>query len=290
MIFDKDNVVERVSRESSNVRLDSGEVKYVTVKPIYKEKWHGNHTKNKMQGCHDTIRAQYSAELGRFNIDFEEGEQALLEGKLGLEEGGLTPSFYNKFWQDLFVKIEDKANLFDMRRPIEVLKMKILKGHDWVANSLDGLNKGEFPGSRYVIYDQEQENKAKAVEGSKKARAYAALNEMTPERMSKVLYLLGEAPSKNISSEALYGRLVDQLEDNPVDFYKHASKADSRIENESLIYRLLKTGILVKKGTAYYYNNDQLGFDFDAAADYLENPANQELKITLIKYLEKKEI
>ena len=58
------------------------------------------------------------------------------------------------------------------------------------------------------------------------------------------------------------------------------------IKIKSLMFDLEKIGILRRKGTAYLYNDQQVGFDYEDTVKYLLNPVNQELLIKLKDSLE----
>ena len=82
-----------------------------------------------------------------------------------LEKTGfdLSPIFINEkshpFWDSKTaqVKLEHKTNVFNTDRPIDEIKVKILKASDLVANSMKEYEEGKFPNALFVIFDEKEE-------------------------------------------------------------------------------------------------------------------------------------
>ena len=58
-------------------------------------------------------------------------------------------------------------------------------------------------------------------------------------------------------------------------------KPHEEIKVKALIFDLEAKGILRTKGTAYLYNDQQVGFDYADTVSYLMSPKNQELLVKL---------
>jgi len=76
------------------------------------------------------------------------------------------------------------------------------------------------------------------------------------------------------------------VEDDPTGFTRTASMPIEEIKTRALIFDLERKGIFRKKGTAYLYNDQQVGLDYQDTVQYLLNPKNQELLVKLTTDLE----
>ena len=84
----------------------------------------------------------------------------------------------------------------------------------------------------------------------------------------------------------MYAKLYEIVEGETQEFIRVASMKPAEIKVRSMVFDLEKTGILRRKGTAYLYNDQQVGFDYDNTVEHLLDPKQQELLIKLKTDLE----
>tara|TARA_R100000152_G_C6774209_1_gene201880 strand:- start:759 stop:1640 length:882 start_codon:yes stop_codon:yes gene_type:complete len=256
----------------------------IFLKPIMTEKWHGLHKvgRTKFQDTQDVIQVLFDRKKGALATGLDDDTEARLSSSLGVN---LANNSTNEFWHDFKIKLKDQTMIFDTSKPMEELQVFVLKASKFIANSQKELEQGLWPSAKYVIYDEQTEIEKQAAEVQTKAKAIDIFNNLSPEKKLDILKLYGKAV-ENSSNDFVYTKLYEIVEDNPIDFITQATKSPEEIKVKALIFDLEKLGILRRKGTAYLYNDQQVGFDYDDTVSYLLSPGNQELLVKLKDTLE----
>ena len=256
----------------------------IFLKPIMTEKWHGLHKvgRTKFQDTQDVIQVLYDRKQGALATGLDSDTEARLSSSMGVN---LVATSANEYWHDFKIKLLDQTMIFDTSVPLQELQIHVLKASKFVANSQKELDKGLWPSAKYVIYDEKTELEKQAAEVEVKTKAIDIFNNLSPEKKSDMLKIYGKAV-QNSSNEFVYTKLYEIIEDNPSDFIRQAKMKPEEIKVKALVFDLEKTGILRRKGTAYLYNDQQVGFDYDDTVGYLLSPANQELLVKLKSSLE----
>ena len=256
----------------------------IFLKPIMTEKWHGLHKvgRTKFQDTHDVIQVLFDSKKGALATGLDSDTEQRLSSSLGINLSGTTN---NEFWHDFKIKLKDQTMIFNSKIPMQELQIHVLKASKFVANSQKELEAGKWPQAKYVIYDEQQEVEKQAAEVQVKAKAVDIFNNLSPEKKLDMLKLYGQA-TENGTEDFVYTKLYGIIEENPADFIKQATMKPEEIKIKSLMFDLEKIGILRRKGTAYLYNDQQVGFDYEDTVKYLLNPVNQELLIKLKDSLE----
>jgi hypothetical protein len=256
----------------------------IFLKPIMTEKWHGLHKvgRTKFQDTQDVIQVLYDRKQGALATGLDSDTETRLSSSLGVS---LANNSANEFWHDFKIKLLDQTMIFNTNNPIEELQVYVLKASKFIANSQKELDAGQWPNAKYVIYDEKTELEKQAAEVEIKAKAIDTFNKLSSEKKLDMLKLYGKAV-ENSSNDFVYTKLYEIVENDPADFMRQANKSPEEIKVKSLIFDLEKLGILRRKGTAYLYNDQQVGFDYEDTVSYLLNPGNQELLVKLKDSLE----
>ena len=256
----------------------------VYVKPIVRERWHGLHNigRSKFEGTADVIQVLHDSKTGKLATGLDTDDEARLASSLGQD---LTNIPNNEFWHTFKVKLEDKTMIFDMNVPMHELQLKVLKASKFCANSQKELDRGDWPYAKYVIYDETVEVEKQAAAVQVKAQAVAVFSDLSPQRKIDILKIFGRSVDNN-SDNFVYAKLYEIVENDTKEFIRVASMKPAEIKVRSMVFDLEKTGILRRKGTAYLYNDQQIGFDYDNTVEHLLDPKQQELLIKLKTDLE----
>ena len=256
----------------------------IFLKPIMTEKWHGLHKvgRTKFQDTQDVIQVLYDRKQGALATGLDSDTETRLSSSLGVS---LANNSANEFWHDFKIKLKDQTMIFNTDNPIEELQVYVMKASKFIANSQKELDAGQWPNAKYVIYDEKTELEKQAAEVEIKAKAIDIFNNLSPEKKLDMLKLYGKA-LENSSNDFVYTKLYELVENDPADFMRQATKSPEEIKVKALIFDLEKIGILRRKGTAYLYNDQQVGFDYEDTVSYLLNPGNQELLVKLKDSLE----
>ena len=254
----------------------------VYVKPIVRERWHGLHNigRSKFEGTADVIQVLYDSKTGKLATGLDSDDESRLGSSLGQDLDGNSD-----FWNTFKVKLEDKTMIFDVTIPLHELQLKVLKASKFCANSQKELDRGDWPYAKYVIYDESLEVEKQAAAVQVKAQAIAIFSELSPQRKIDILKIFGRSVENN-SDNFVYAKLYEIVEGETQEFIRVASMKPAEIKVRSMVFDLEKTGILRRKGTAYLYNDQQVGFDYDNTVEHLLDPKQQELLIKLKTDLE----
>lgn len=200
------------------------------------------------------------------------------------EELGLDLKSNSKYWDTFAVFLGERDIVLDTSIPEDELKYIFLKGHKRVAF---GLNDRKAS-TDYVLLQHEEEAKEANVKARLIRRAISEFDKLSLNEMRKALRLFGYN-SASTNSEVVENTLFTLVEENPSKFLSIWVDNKSK-DTQFLIEEACGKGVLRKTGTVYKYGSDIVGHTLEQAIDYLENPANQDLKGVLLSQIEGKEI
>lgn len=242
----------------------------IVVKSLNKDNWAGMHRYHK---CHDTVVAKETR--GGYLTGLSPAEEKELEKKLGLAEGDLAR--HSTYWKEYAVTLTDRDLVLDLDNPRDVLDLALLKVNPRVCNSITERHK--WPKAEYEIYDAEEDAKNENAKISDEARAIADFVQLTPNERRNYLKLLGKAPGA--MSDTVVTNVLFKIAKN--EFTKFNEITDSpNYKTRVLLYDLISEGIVKIRGGYYIYDEVQLGQGERTACEFLDDPHNQELKITLM--------
>lgn len=258
----------------------------VEVRPIEKERWHNKKGKEAFKRP-VTIEALVSVQTGQFATGLSEDERAELEAKTGYN---LSPDYTvgkpHEFWNSpsAQVKLEYKTNVFNTSRPLDEIKVKLMKASDLVANSQKEYEEGKFPGAIFVIFDEQEEIELKASKAAVKRKVIIESSKLTKSRKADIVQILSGIPVRNQSEEYIDLKLDEEIEAKGPDRVLTLIQRDKeRTALHSLVLEAIHKNVLRKDGSAVYYMDDQIGFDTEAAIDYFADKKNQALKAQILE-------
>lgn len=224
-------------------------------------------------------------------------EMAFLENYLGMEKG--TLSVYKKqdnFWSDANpqginkVKLRKQDNYLDLSIPEDYIRYKILLANkDFIAASPKILEDRPKATYQYVIIEKsEQISSAKRnMDITRECYMEFGKIENDIETLMTVVELLdGRTVSPNTSKEFLHTKIDTFIQSNPKAFLKIVK--DEMLPTKVLIRRSINAGNIIKRGDYLYLKSDGKPLCGDnedpvlsVAVKYLNNPKNQEIKLSL---------
>ena len=224
-------------------------------------------------------------------------EMAFLENYLGMEKG--TLSVYKKqdnFWSDANpqginkVKLRKQDNYLDLSVPEDYIRYKILLANkDFIAASPKILEDRPKATYQYVIIEKsEQISSAKRnMDITRECYMEFGKIENDIETLMSVVELLdGRTVSSNTSKEFLHTKIDTFIQSNPKAFLKVVK--DEMLPTKVLIRRSINAGNIIKRGDYLYLKSDGRPLCGDnedpvlsVAVKYLNNPKNQEIKLSL---------
>lgn len=258
----------------------------VEVKPIEKERWHGIKGKDIFTRP-ITIEALISLQTGQFSTGLTPEDRKRLEEKTGFN---LSPEYIpgkpHEFWNSpaAQVKLEYKTNIFDTNKPLDEIKVKILKASDLVANSQKEYEEGKYPSAIYVIYDEIEENEFKASKAAIKRKVVLESSKLTTTRKAEIIQIVLGISVRNQSESFIDLKLDECIEQEGAERILQLIQRDkARTSLHALVLEAIHKNVLRKDGSAVYYMDDQVGFDVESTIDYFSDTKNQTLKAQILE-------
>lgn len=260
----------------------------VKVKPIDREKWHGKSGKENFDQP-ITVEALYDPEVGGYATGLTEDEKKEYEEKTGYD---LSNKFHSEkpheFWSSATsrVKLPNHTVVFDIEKPLEFIKVQMLKASVLVANSVSEIS--QFPDATHVIYDEEEDTKNKASKIQEKNKARKLSFKLSKDEKNNIVQILAEKSVRNRSEDFVDVEIDKLVEDKTTEFLRLAQMDKNEVYTRAAILEALHRNILTKEGSSIYYMGDKLGFDLEDTMKYFLSPQNQKIKGAILEKLNSK--
>jgi len=241
----------------------------IIVKSLNKPNWAGM---SRYKKCHDHVVAVENRK--GYIIGLSKKEQRELESALGYEEGELAP--HSEFWKEYAVTLTDRDLYLDLELAQDRLDYSLIKASPRIANSQNEL--ANWPKAEYVVHDQEQDAEIENAKIDVEVSALATFAELSSAERRNYLKLLGKAVG-SMSDSVVTNQLFKIAKNDPTNFNRITNLPD--FKTRILLYDLIGAKIVTVKSGHYYFDDVILGHGEEAAARYLDDPQNQELKMAL---------
>lgn len=233
----------------------------------------------KYKNCYDYIGTYWTRSGNRYTGLTEEDARRL-EKEMGYEEGHLAPT--SPFWKTYSIKIGAKDVYLHTEKPEDELAYLFLKNHKRVALGLSNIK----PQNDYVLVNSEAEAEAKNKINRVKREAITEFNKMSLEEMRKCLRIYGNR-ADNISNELVENKLFELIEKDPNKFFLIWVNNKNK-ETQYILDTAISKNIIRKSKNIYYYGTDVIGRSNDDAISFLNNKANQEIKLAILNEIDAK--
>lgn len=260
----------------------------IEVRPLDVKRWHGKTIKeyNPSPVVLECFVDRYSR---KYKTGLNDEDRKRLENLTGLNlNDNFDPENPHPFYGTDNGRVRlyyNRPNRFDMRKPIDEIKIKLLMNHPLVANSMSEWEEGHDSRARFVIFDSQDEVKKKAEKMDKRMKIYNQWAKMELAEKRQVVQILGNADVSNQSVEFVDSRMSDIIETKGYDVVLDIlgkSKTDKYLQ--SVIISAVDKNVIQKRGDLYYYMDEPMGGIYDAVA-YLKDPKNNAIKGQIIDKL-----
>lgn len=258
----------------------------VEVKPIERERWHNKTGKESFQRP-ITIEALVSTLTGKYSTGLTEEDRERLEKGGGYDlSDAYTPGKAHPFWNNPvgFVKLGNSTNIFDTKKPLDEIKVKLMKASPLVANSQKEYEDGIVPEALFVIFDETEDVEIRASKAAIKRKVIIEATKLSKTRKAEIVQILLGISVRSQTEDFVDLKLDDAIEEfGPEKVLRLIQRDKTRTSIHSLVLEGLYKNALRKEGTAIYYMDDQLGFDTESTIDYFADSKNQALKAQLLE-------
>jgi len=231
----------------------------------------------------EELVAQPLRGTGLINTGLDEETQRKLEKALSYKEGTLSRTnkeFWGKFrfgvGKDGLV-LKPKTNAYDE------LIYRVCLAHQEIADSESKID--EKPFSRYVLSSEEDEIKAINEEFNSKLEAYELFRKMSQDQKVNFLISYGKNPGKSASIDFINAQLGKIIDSDPNIFISILK--NPFYEKTVFVKKCVNAGVLKESGGKYMrHGGEIIGYSLDQTIEFLSNPENNEVYISLKAQLE----
>lgn len=212
-----------------------------------------------------------------------------LPGKSEKLPQGTLSRFNMDFWGKFKIVIPKGGKVLNLSDPHDELEYKVLLAHDEVANSEEDRLYNGF--ARYVLHSEEDTAIDINKKISLKKRAYTKYSSMSVDEMKDFLRVWNHThpvrsgttdSTKNWIIEAAVGTIIEEETQEFLDVL-----SDEGYKTRVFLKKCIENDIVKQSNTKYSLpGGDTLGFSLEQTIDYLRNPDNQELVLSLKSKLE----
>lgn len=261
----------------------------IEVRPIEKKSWHGKKGREsftrekKIQALVDSRTNEYATGLSPEDIENlkKKGVQYDLSAHF-------NPNEPHPFWDSstATVVLENNTMFFDTSRPLDFIKVKLMKASKYVANSLKEYEEGLWPDATHVIFDENEEIERLASQFAIKKKVILESAKLSKERKISLIMILSGKDLRGKSDDFVEVELERIIEEKPTELYQYMTQDASEVELRALVLQALNLTVLRRKGHKIMYFDSVIGDSIESVMDYLRNPDNQDLKFRIIEMVQ----
>lgn len=261
---------------------------YVEVRPIPDKKWHNKKGKDSfampkvVEALYDSVTGKYATGLTAEDL---KTYQALMPGvRL---DNDFDPNEPHPFWSTkaASVKLENMTMIFDTTKPMEYIKVKLMKANKLVANSQRELEEGKWPDATHVIFDEEEEVSSRASKIALRDECTLIKMKMTDDDKANMVQILSNKSIKGRSTDFINTEISAVIEENPEEFLRVARMGKEETYVRAAVLEAIHKNVLSKEGGSIYYMGEMIGVDYDDAVRWFKDPKNNRLKILIMEKL-----
>jgi hypothetical protein len=255
----------------------------VILRPLNRNGWAGV---IKYKDCFEKI-GPYLTRSGNLYTGLEDivvnGKVTINPDRERLEKStGLDLSPNSEYWITFRVRTAGKDIFLDTSDAFDEIRYLFLKNHKNVMSSIMDRK----PTANFVLINQEDEAKEANNFNRLKRRAIKEFDKLTSEEIGQALRILGHN-ADNISKEIAEQKLYDLVEADPEKFLDKWVNNNTK-DTEYLIKTAVSKNILRKSKNIYKYGTDIIGHTLEDTINYLDDTANQDLRVAIMKEVEVK--
>lgn len=256
----------------------------VEIKPIEKKRWHGL-PKDRSISQPLTFTAAIDPAKMQYKIALTAKELEDLAAKTGYDLSlTVKPNQAHPFWDSPMMKVKlsrDSTTVMEIKNDVDILKLAIIKGSGLVAPSIGDVD--QYHRAEFYIYSEEDEVYRNEAKATITMNAIAKLDKLTEAQKKSLLRLLSNKRVGDRSGNFINTMLFELISKDASSFLEYASMTPLRLKSLVIIEEATYDGHLQKEGTSYYYASERIGFDRKEAAEFLEQPKNQPMRLRLME-------
>lgn len=257
----------------------------VELRPIEHKKWHNKKGQEsftrpkKIQALVDGNTMKYATGLSPEDIEKLVKEGVKYDLSDNYDDKGPHP-----FWDSTLaiIKLENHTMFFDLQKPLDFIKVKVMKASKYIANSVQEYEEGIWPDATHVIYDEAMQADLIASKVEIKNQAILEASKLSPDRKIELILVLEGKNLKNQSPNFITVELDKTITKDPETFLRHLKLDKKQVSAHAIVLEALQKSILRKEGQRIYHMDTPLGMDEIEVAEYLSKNENQDVKLMIL--------
>ena len=246
----------------------------VILRPTNRHTW-SNVVKYK--NCYDYL-TPYFTRSGNIYTGLTAEDSSRLGTILGLN---LLQS--SDYWKNFFVRVGSDDIFLETEDPFDEIKYLFLKNHKRVKSSIFEHKAT----AEYLLINKDEEAKRENLFNKSKVDGISEFRKMSLTDMRKCLRLFGQN-AENASSELVENAMFKLVESNPSLFLSKWTNNKNR-EIEVVLEQAIAKNIIRRNKNIYKFGSDVIGYSMQETIDFLNNPKNQDIKISVLNSIDAKD-
>lgn len=243
------------------------------LRPIRKENWSGL---IRYRNCYEDIGPYYTRS-GMIYTGLTSSDEERLGKILGVD---LRRN--SDYWKNFFIRTYAVDIYLNLDDPNDELKYLFLKNHKRVKTSIFERKAS----ANFLLINKEEEAKKSNMINKVRRQAMKEFDRLTAEEIRKCLRLFGHN-GDNMEPEVAENRLFEIVEGNPQSFIDRWVN-NVRRDTEVIVERAISMNILRRNKSIYRFGSEIIGRTMSEAIEFLENPKNQDILISVMQNVESK--
>jgi len=228
-------------------------------------------------------------ENGKYRVDISDDRIKELAELTGLElSTKYNPQQPHPFFDSAQgrIKLENNTMFFDLKDPLNEIKVGILKGHPKVANSQEEYENGEWPEAEFVIYDAQVEVAERATKASKRMKAYSIAHKIDVEQKQALISIITGEDVRKQSVAYIDGRLDEIIEKDIETFLRYSEKAKQDVMLLGIIANARALGIINEKDGQLRFGDIALGINDAEILDNFQKISFRDIRVRIQEKVE----
>ena len=257
----------------------------VQVKPLDIERWHGKKGEESFTRSR-VIHALVDATTMRYKTGLTPEE----EEKYGKLTGSnltdrFNPDEAHPFWDSRSgeVRLENATKIYDLEDPNQFVKVAIMKGSKFVANSIKEWEDGLWPFATHVLIDDDEDVEIQASKIEAIDQAIIEASKLSKDRKIELVLILGGKLLKGKSDNFVKVELSNLINKSPVEVLRYIKMDKKEVATHALVLEALQKYVFTKSGHKILYHENVLGEDLFDVIKYLNKPENQEFRLKIVE-------
>lgn len=244
------------------------------LRPIKKENWSGL---VRYRNCYEDLGPYYTRS-GMIYTGLTPEDEKRLGAILGqnLQRG-------SDYWKNFFIRTYSTDIYLNLEDPNDELRYLFLKNHKRVKTSIFERKAS----AHFLLINKEEEAKKSNLINKTRRLAMKEFDSLTTEDIRKVLRLFGHN-GDNMEPEVAENKLFEIVESNPQSFIDRWVN-NVRRDTEVIIERAISMNIIRRAKNIYRYGSEVIGRTMTEAIEFLENPKNQDILLSIMQNVQSKE-